>query len=278
MSEYSEDYGEVPARDTADAEPENQDRPVSYGEDSDLSVEETPSESEESSESIDTRQKTERELHARYGEMQGKYQALDQKLDGLIQQNNMILNQQSVQQQQPQPTENQGSDVYNDMDADQRKMADRLVKDHPAIKKLEDFKIQIEQQQQQNYVASQYQQEEAVKGQQQEFYNAMELVKDEYGQEIAVEVATDLYDMAEVCQWNLQDPKFQRRLDRHVNGLDKKGSNRKQSRRRATTERGNSRTGSPTLGTALRKGANGKSYYSWNAAADMAMEEARRNK
>ena len=44
MSEYSEDYGEVPARDTADAdaEPENQDRPVSYGEDSDLSVEETP--------------------------------------------------------------------------------------------------------------------------------------------------------------------------------------------------------------------------------------------
>jgi len=278
MSEYSEDYGEVPARDTADAEPENQDRPVSYGEDSDLSIEETPSESEESSESIDTRQKTERELHARYGEMQGKYQALDQKLDGLIQQNNMILNQQSVQQQQPQPTENQGSDVYNDMDADQRKMADRLVKDHPAIKKLEDFKIQIEQQQQQNYVASQYQQEEAVKGQQQEFYNAMELVKDEYGQEIAVEVATDLYDMAEVCQWNLQDPKFQRRLDRHVNGLDKKGSNRKQSRRRATTERGNSRTGSPTLGTALRKGANGKSYYSWNAAADMAMEEARRNK
>jgi len=280
MSEYSEDYGEVPARDTADAdaEPENQDRPVSYGEDSDLSVEETPSESEESSESIDTRQKTERELHARYGEMQGKYQALDQKLDGLIQQNNMILNQQSYQQQQPQPTENQGSDVYNDMDADQRKMADRLVKDHPAIKKLEDFKIQIEQQQQQNYVAGQYQQQEAVKGQQQEFYNAMELVKDEYGQEIAVEVATDLYDMAEVCQWNLQDPKFQRRLDRHVNGLDKKGSNRKQSRRRATTERGNSRTGSPTLGTALRKGANGKSYYSWNAAADMAMEEARRNK
>jgi len=278
MSEYSEDYGEVPARDTADAEPENQDRPVSYGEDSDLSIEETPSESEESSESIDTRQKTERELHARYGEMQGKYQALDQKLDGLIQQNNMILNQQSVQQQQPQPTENQGSDVYNDMDADQRKMADRLVKDHPAIKKLEDFKIQIEQQQQQNYVAGQYQQQEAVKGQQQEFYNAMELVKDEYGQEIAVEVATDLYDMAEVCQWNLQDPKFQRRLDRHVNGLDKKGSNRKQSRRRATTERGNSRTGSPTLGTALRKGANGKSYYSWNAAADMAMEEARRNK
>ena len=278
MSEYSEDYGEVPARDTADAEPENQDRPVSYGEDSDLSIEETPSESEESSESIDTRQKTERELHARYGEMQGKYQVLDQKLDGLIQQNNMILNQQSYQQQQPQPTENQGSDVYNDMDADQRKMADRLVKDHPAIKKLEDFKIQIEQQQQQNYVAGQYQQQEAVKGQQQEFYNAMELVKDEYGQEIAVEVATDLYDMAEVCQWNLQDPKFQRRLDRHVNGLDKKGSNRKQSRRRATTERGNSRTGSPTLGTALRKGANGKRYYSWNAAADMAMEEARRNK
>ena len=90
MSEYSEDYGEVPAKDTADAMPENQDRPVSYGEDSDLSIEETPAESEESSESTDTRQRTERDLHARYGEMQGKYQALDQKIDGLIQQNKQV--------------------------------------------------------------------------------------------------------------------------------------------------------------------------------------------
>jgi len=117
-----------------------------------------------------------------------------------------------------------------------------------------------------------------VKGQQQQFYNAMEEVKSTYGQDIAIEVATDLYDMAEVCQWNLQDPKFQRRLDRHVNGLEKKGSNRKQSRQRATTERGSSRTGSPTLGTALRKGPNGKKYYSWNAAAEIALEEARKNK
>jgi len=280
MSEYSEDYGEVPASDTADAMPENQDRPVSYGEDSDLSIEETPTESEESSESTDTRQRTERELHARYGEMQGKYQALDQKIDGLIQQNNQILNQQSYQQQQQasQSTDNQESGVYNEMDSDQRKMADRLVKEHPSVKKLEDFKAQIEQQQYQNQVNSQHQYEETVKGQQQQFYNAMEEVKSTYGQDIAIEVATDLYDMAEVCQWNLQDPKFQRRLDRHVNGLEKKGSNRKQSRQRATTERGSSRTGSPTLGTALRKGPNGKKYYSWNAAAEIALEEARKNK
>lgn len=278
MSEYSEDYGEVPAIDTADAMPENQDRPVSYGEDSDLSTEETPDQNEVSSESTDTRQRTERELHARYGEMQGKYQALDQKIDGLIQQNNQMLSQSYQQQQANQPADNQDPGVYNEMDSDQRKMADRLVKEHPSVKKLEDFKSQIEQQQYQNQVVSQQQQEQAVKGQQQEFYNAMEQVKSEYGQDIAVEVATDLYDMAEVCQWNLQDDKFQRRLDRHVNGLEKKGSNRKQSRQRATTERGNSRTGSPTLGTALRKGPNGKKYYSWNAAAEMALEEARKNK
>tara|TARA_R110000765_G_scaffold228755_1_gene332392 strand:+ start:200 stop:1036 length:837 start_codon:yes stop_codon:yes gene_type:complete len=278
MSEYSEDYGEVPAKDTADAMPENQDRPVSYGEDSDLSIEETPAESEESSESTDTRQRTERDLHARYGEMQGKYQALDQKIDGLIQQNNQMLSQSYQQQQASQPTDNQEAGVYNEMDSDQRKMADRLVKEHPSVKKLEDFKTQIEQQQYQNQVNGQYQHEEAVKGQQQQFYNAMEEVKSTYGQDIAVEVATDLYDMAELCQWNLQDDKFQKRLDRHVNGLEKKGSNRKQSRQRATTERGSSRTGSPTLGTALRKGPNGKKYYSWNAAAEMALEEARRNK
>ena len=114
-----------------------------------------------------------------------------------------------------------------------------------------------------------------AKSNREEFYGLMGGIEKKFGTEVASEITSDLEDVADMAGWNLQHPSFQKRLERQVKKLQGLDKNKRQTRQRASHERSGTRSGSKGPKTALRKGKNGNVYYSWDAAAENALEEIR---
>jgi len=275
MSQYAEDYDDMPVDDSTDIDSEIQDGAESYEADSDPPYVEA-SEEEQEVDNSEGRQVTDRQLYARYGEINQKYQSLENKMDSLLMQNQQLQAQQMQQPQQQQQSSLPESSVYNDMDANQRDAADKLVSQHPLVKSLLEERDQ-RQAQQQMYA----QQQEQAYGQQlqsqkQEFYGVMDGVRKQFGDEIAEDVTSELEDTAELVGWNLENPSFQRRLKKEVRKLGKLDKSKRNNRQRVSSERGSARGQSSGIPTALKKGADGKPYFDWESSVDEAIKMSRR--
>jgi hypothetical protein len=275
MSQYAEDYDDMPVDDSTDIDSEIQDGAESYEADSDPPYVEA-SEEEQEVDNSEGRQVTDRQLYARYGEINQKYQSLENKMDSLLMQNQQLQAQQMQQPQQQQQSSLPESSVYNDMDANQRDAADKLVSQHPIVKSLLEERDQ-RQNQQQMYA----QQQEQAYGQQlqsqkQEFYGVMDGVRKQFGDEIAEDVTSELEDTAELVGWNLENPSFQRRLKKEVRKLGKLDKSKRNNRQRVSSERGSARGQSSGIPTALKKGADGKPYFDWESSVDEAIKMSRR--
>jgi len=275
MSQYAEDYDDMPVDDSTDIDSEIQDGAESYEADSDPPYVEA-SEEEQEVDNSEGRQVTDRQLYARYGEINQKYQSLENKMDSLLMQNQQLQAQQMQQPQQQQQSGLPDSSVYNDMDANQREAADKIVSQHPIVKGLLEERDQ-RQNQQQMYA----QQQEQAYGQQlqsqkQEFYGVMDGVRKQFGDEIAEDVTSELEDTAELVGWNLENPSFQRRLKKEVRKLGKLDKSKRNNRQRVSSERGSARGQSSGIPTALKKGADGKPYFDWESSVDEAIKMSRR--
>tara|TARA_R110000751_G_scaffold21975_4_gene62447 strand:+ start:110 stop:925 length:816 start_codon:yes stop_codon:yes gene_type:complete len=270
MSEqYAGDHEDMPVDDSTDIDSEVQDGAESYEADSDPIYNEASDQNSDVDED-QGRQVTDRQLYARYGEINQKYQSLDNKLDHLLMQN------QQPQQQQQQQSSLPDSSVYNDMDATQRDAADKIVSQHPIVKGLLEERDQRLNQQQ----AYANQQEQAygqqLQAQKQEFYGVMDGVRKQFGEEVAEDVTSELEDTAQLVGWNLENESFQRRLKKEVRKLGKLDKSKRNNRQRGSSERGSARDQSAGLPTALKKGADGKPYFDWEAGVDEAMKISRR--
>jgi len=275
MSEqYAGDYEDMPVDDSTDIDSEVQDGAESYEADSDPIYNEASDQNSDVDED-QGRQVTDRQLYARYGEINQKYQSLDNKLDHLLMQNQQSQSQQPQQQQQQQSSLPDSS-VYNDMDATQRDAADKIVSQHPIVKGLLEERDQRLNQQQ----AYANQQEQAygqqLQAQKQEFYGVMDGVRKQFGEEVAEDVTSELEDTAQLVGWNLENESFQRRLKKEVRKLGKLDKSKRNNRQRGSSERGSARDQSAGLPTALKKGADGKPYFDWEAGVDEAMKISRR--
>ena len=275
MSQYAEDYDDMPVDDSTDIDSEIQDGAESYEADSDPPYVEA-SEEEQEVDNSEGRQVTDRQLYARYGEINQKYQSLENKMDSLLMQNQQLQAQQMQQPQQQQQSNLSEPSVYNDMDANQREAADKIVSQHPIVKGLLEERDQ-RQNQQQMYA----QQQEQAYGQQlqsqkQEFYGVMDGVRKQFGDEIAEDVTSELEDTAELVGWNLENPSFQRRLKKEVRKLGKLDKSKRNNRQRVSSERGSARGQSSGIPTALKKGADGKPYFDWESSVDEAIKMSRR--
>jgi hypothetical protein len=277
MSEqYAGDYEDMPVDDSTDIDSEIQDGAESYEADSDPPYIEASDQDEDADvDDSGGRQVTDRQLYARYGEINQKYQSLDNKLDHLLMQNQQLQAQQTQQPQQQQSSLPDSS-VYNDMDATQRDAADKIVSQHPIVKGLLEERDQRLNQQQ----AYASQQEQAygqqLQAQKQEFYGVMDGVRKQFGDEIAEDVTSELEDTAQLVGWNLENESFQRRLKKEVRKLGKLDKSKRNHRQRGSSERGSTRNQSGGLPTALKKGADGKPYFDWEAGVDEAMKISRR--
>ena len=275
MSQYAEDYDDMPVDDSTDIDSEIQDGAESYEADSDPPYVEA-SEEEQEVDNSEGRQVTDRQLYARYGEINQKYQSLENKMDSLLMQNQQLQAQQMQQPQQQQQSGLPDSSVYNDMDANQREAADKIVSQHPIVKGLLEERDQRQNQQQ---MYAQHQEQaygQQLQAQKQEFYGVMDGVRKQFGDEIAEDVTSELEDTAELVGWNLENPSFQRRLKKEVRKLGKLDKSKRNNRQRVSSERGSARGQSSGIPTALKKGADGKPYFDWESSVDEAIKMSRR--
>mgnify|MGYP003148661252 FL=1 len=274
MSEYqAEDYDNVAADPSADAELEIQDEAESYEEDSDSL--DNDSSTESNVQDSGDRQVTDRELYARYGEMNSRVQDMSGEvadMKTLIAQQNQMLQMNQANQQQVSADKS----IYKDMDATQREAADKLVSEHPIVQGLLQERQQRHMQEQQYNNQVQEQSEHQLKTNHQEFYQLMGGIEKKFGTEVAADMSSDLEDTAQLVGWDLKHPSFQKRLDRQVKKLSGLDKDKRQTRQRASHERSGTRSGAKGPKTALRKGKNGQVYYSWDAAAENALEDIRK--
>ena len=274
MSEYqAEDYDNVAADPLADAELEIQDEAESYEEDSDSL--DNDSSTESNVQDSGDRQVTDRELYARYGEMNSRVQDMSGEvadMKTLIAQQNQMLQMNQANQQQVSADKS----IYKDMDATQREAADKLVSEHPIVQGLLQERQQRHMQEQQYNNQVQEQSEHQLKTNHQEFYQLMGGIEKKFGAEVASEITSELEDVAQLSGWDLENPTFQKRLERQVKKLSGLDKNKRQTRQRASHERSGTRSGAKGPKTALRKGKNGQVYYSWDAAAENALEDIRK--
>jgi len=274
MSEYkAEDYDNVAADPSADAELEIQDEAESYEEDSDLLDDDSSTESD--NQDSGDRQVTDRELYARYGEMNSRVQDMSGEvadMKALIAQQNQMLQMNQANQQQFSTDKS----IYKDMDANQRETAEKLVAEHPIVQELLQERQQRQMQEQQHNNQVQEQSQQQVKANQEEFYRVLGGIEKKFGTEVAADMSSDLEDTAQLVGWDLKHPSFQKRLDRQVKKLSSLDKDKRQTRQRASHERSGTRSGAKGPKTALRKGKNGQVYYSWDAAAENALEDIRK--
>ena len=190
----------------------------------------------------------------------------------LIAQQNQMLQMNQANQQQVSADKS----IYKDMDATQREAADKLVSEHPIVQGLLQERQQRHMQEQQYNNQVQEQSEHQLKTNHQEFYQLMGGIEKKFGAEVASEITSELEDVAQLSGWDLENPTFQKRLERQVKKLSGLDKNKRQTRQRASHERSGTRAGAKGPKTALRKGKNGQVYYSWDAAAENALEDIRK--
>jgi len=270
MNEYTEDYSEVPAEEAATSD-ELQEGPDSYdttvpGEDGSAQQEDSPSANSDTPHIEEVR----RDLYGRYGDVNRQMQDQSRQLQDMTGKLGELAS--ALENSNTRGSGGSGN-IYDSMDADQKTAATRLVEEHPIVQELREFKN--------NIVSRQTEMERSqVTDNQSKLASAVEGLREQHGSKIAEAVGQDLYQVAELAQWNLNHPYFMTRLQAHQSRLEGNGKTKQQERQRATSERGGARSSGGRLPSAKRKSPDGKEYYSFAAAADIAEKIAaeQRNK
>ena len=161
--------------------------------------------------------------------------------------------------------------VYDTMDANQRTAANQLVEHHPLVKELREFKENFEGGQENRF-------KQQLRQNQDSLASAIEGIKKEHGAKEAEVVGQELYQVAELAQWDLEHPYFKSKVQSHIDRLNGSNRDKQQGRQRASSERGSAKSSGGRLPTAKRKNPQGKEYYSFQAAAEIAEELASRNR
>jgi chromosome segregation ATPase len=255
MNEYAEEYSDEAAY---EAESPEELQAVSESLDSDSGTEEE--ESVQQSQPVDDYGPQIRDMYGRYGQVNDRMDEINSKLDEL----SSNLSSTSSHEQSE-------DNIYNSMDAAQREAAQKLVEQHPVVKELREFKKEVLGRQEQASV-QQARQNQLMLSQ------AIDDVKKQHGEREAQIVASDLVEVAKLANWDLKHPYFNSRLQSHVERLNGGAKTKQQERQRATSERGSSRSSGGRLPTAKRKSPQGREYYSFEAAAEIAEQEAARNR
>jgi hypothetical protein len=161
--------------------------------------------------------------------------------------------------------------IYDTMDANQRTAANDLVEQHPIVRELREFKDSVVN-------SGRAANEQQLAKNQEVLAQAISGIKTDHGAKEAEFVAKELYQVAELAEWDLNHPYFASRVQSHIDRLSGEGKEKQQERQRATSERGGARSGGGRAPTAIRKSPSGKEYYSFQAAAEIAEEVANRNR
>jgi hypothetical protein len=176
-----------------------------------------------------------RDMYGRYGKTNERMDEINEKLDQL------------ASSLKASPASGGGpreESVYDTMDANQRTAANQLVEHHPLVKELREFKENFEGGQENRF-------KQQLRQNQDSLASAIEGIKKEHGAKEAEVVGHELYQVAELAQWDLEHPYFKSRLQSHVERLkwEVPGQNNKE-RQRATSERGSARSSGGRLPTA----------------------------
>jgi len=256
MSEYIEDYSDA-AADQAEASGEIQSGPASL--DSNAEPGEGESSQQESS-TVDYGPQL-REMYGRYGQV-------NERLDGFASQ---LTDLTSAMKENASSGVGNKESIYDTMDANQRSAANDLVEQHPIVRELREFKDSVVD-------SGRAANEQQLAKNQEVLAQAIAGIKTDHGAKEAEFVAQELYQVAELANWNLNHPYFASRVQSHIDRLSGEGKEKQQERQRATSERGGARSGGGRAPTAIRKSPSGKEYYSFQAAAEIAEEVASRNR
>ena len=256
MSEYIEDYSDA-AADQAEASGEIQSGPASL--DSNAEPGEGESSQQESS-TVDYGPQL-REMYGRYGQV-------NERLDGFAAQ---LTDLTSAMKENASSGVGNKESIYDTMDANQRSAANDLVEQHPIVRELREFKDSVVD-------SGRAANEQQLAKNQEVLAQAIAGIKTDHGAKEAEFVAQELYQVAELANWNLNHPYFASRVQSHIDRLSGEGKEKQQERQRATSERGGARSGGGRAPTAIRKSPSGKEYYSFQAAAEIAEEVASRNR
>tara|TARA_R100000656_G_scaffold15075_2_gene14778 strand:+ start:152 stop:928 length:777 start_codon:yes stop_codon:yes gene_type:complete len=255
MSQYPEEYSDDPALEAESSDALQPDpEPLDSGSES-----ATGESVQQESSSVDYAPQI-RDMYGRYGETNKRMDEINYKLDEL---NSTLKNNSS--------SESGDESIYDSMDANQRLAANQLVEQHPLVKELREFKDNVEGSRANSIKQQVIQNQETLS-------QAVEGIKENHGAEEAETVGRDLYQIAELAQWNLDHPYFKSKVQEHIDRLGGEDKEKQQGRRRAASERGSARASGGRLPTAKRKSPDGKEYYSFQAAAEIAEELASRNR
>ena len=203
-----------------------------------------------------------RDMYGRYGETNKRMDMLNEKLDAI---GSTLRDNSKESSREPEES------IYDSMDTGQRDAANKLVEHHPLVKELREFKDNIEG-------SRDVQQKQHLADSQDGLAQAIEGVKAEHGAKEAEVVAQELYQVAELTHWDLEHPYFKAKVKGHIDRLGGNNQDKQQSRQRSSSERGGTRSSGGRLPTAKRKTPQGKEYYSFQAAAEIAEELASRNR
>jgi|10_taG_2_1085330.scaffolds.fasta_scaffold01008_9 hypothetical protein len=193
-----------------------------------------------------------RDVYGRVGGLQGELKTLKDTVSDLAE---SIRNQQQMTAEQ--------ETAYAQMEPEQKKAVDELFEHHPTIRRLEEKLGGMEE----SATTGVIEKNKAMFGQ------AMHDVRSQHGEDIATEIAQDLHEVAELTNWDLSHPVFQKQLAAHHQRLEAAPKKREQDRGEARTERGNGRRTKPTPRTARVKNKDGSVYYDFERAVDIAAEE-----
>jgi Xaa-Pro aminopeptidase len=257
MSLEPEEYSDEPALE-ADSPDDFQPSPAQL----DSGAEPEEGESVQQSNSSEDVSAQLRDMFGRYGETNKRMDLLNDKLDAIG------SNLSAKTASEPESREDS---IYDTMDAAQRTAANQLVEHHPIVKELREFKDNIEGGQQNR-------QQQNLRNSQDMLAEAVESIKKDHGAKEAEVVGEELYQIAELTQWNLEHPYFKSKVQGHIDRLGGNNRDKQQGRQRATSERGGAKSSGGRLPTAKRKTPQGKEYYSFQAAAEIAEELASRNR
>lgn len=190
-----------------------------------------------------------------YGRVGGLHSELKTLVDTVSELSGSIQDQRRM-------TEEQKS-AYAQMEPEQKKAVDELFANHPTIRKIQDQLGGMEK----SATTGVIEKNKAM------FNQAMNDVRSQHGEDVATAVAQDLYQVAELAQWDLSHPVFQKQLAEHHHRLEAAPKERQVARQKARTERGNGKRTTTPPRTARVKGSDGKVYYDFERAVDIAAEE-----